>query len=170
MMLSALSAVSLGACATAPGPVHIASAPGAYARPPAAAVDRFEEVGTASWYGEQYQGRATASGERFDLHRVSGAHPSLPMPSLVEVTNLENGRSLRVRVNDRLPRRSGRVIDLSRGAAEQLGFVRQGLAHVRLRYLGPAGAPTSTLGALTVRERSATLDLDAIARGDIAEP
>lgn len=103
------------------------------------------------------------------MRQVSGAHSSLPIPSLVEVTNLENGRTLRVRINDRLPRTSGRVVDLSRSAAEQLGFVRQGLAHVRLRYLGPAGAPTSVMGALQVRERTALLDLDAIARGDPPE-
>lgn len=126
-------------------------------------------MGTASWYGAQYQGRQTASGERFDMRQVTGAHPSLPMPSLVEVTNLENGRTLRVRINDRLPRKSGRIIDLSRSAAEQLGFMRQGLARVRLRYLGPVGAPTTMLGALQVHERTAVLDLDAIARGEPTE-
>lgn len=96
----------------------------------------YDETGEASWYGAAHHGRPTASGEIFDLRRVSGAHKTLPLPSLVEVTNLDNGRKLRVRVNDRGPFAANRIIDLSEAAAEALGFKRQGLARVRVRYAG----------------------------------
>jgi len=82
--------------------------------------------------------KATANGERFDMASVSAAHTTLPLPSMVEVTNLDNGRKLVVRVNDRGPFVSDRIIDLSREAARQLGFDRQGLAKVRVRYVGAA--------------------------------
>lgn len=97
----------------------------------------YNEVGEASWYGAAHQGRRTANGEVFDLRRLSAAHKTLPLPSLVEVTNLENGRSMPVRVNDRGPFVAGRIIDLSQAAAERLGFKAQGHARVRVRYLGP---------------------------------
>lgn len=98
----------------------------------------YNEVGMASWYGGQHHGRKTATGETFDMRRPSAAHKTLPLPSIVEVKNLENGRKIRVRVNDRGPFVDGRIIDLSREAAEQLGMLEQGLAKVRVRYLGPA--------------------------------
>jgi len=98
----------------------------------------YDQVGLASWYGDAFQFRPTASGELFDMDRVTGAHTTLPLPCLVEVTNLANGRRLQVRVNDRGPFVEGRIIDLSREAARELGFDRQGLARVRVRYLGPA--------------------------------
>lgn len=98
----------------------------------------YEEVGQASWYGGHHQGRPTALGEAFDKREVSAAHKTLPLPSLVEVTNLDNGRRLTVRVNDRGPFVDGRIIDLSEAAAEQLGFKAQGIARVRVRYLGGA--------------------------------
>jgi rare lipoprotein A len=82
--------------------------------------------------------KPTANGETFDMHAVSAAHTTLPMPSLVEVTNLENGRKLVVRVNDRGPFVGNRIIDLSHEAARQLGYDQKGLAKVRVRYLGPA--------------------------------
>jgi rare lipoprotein A len=98
----------------------------------------YDEVGTASWYGPEERNRRTADGERFDQYGLSAAHKTLPLPSIVEVTNLANGRRVRVRLNDRGPFVDGRLIDLSRGAAEQLGFDRQGVARVRVRYIGPA--------------------------------
>lgn len=98
----------------------------------------YEQVGTASWYGADLQGRPTASGERFDRRALTAAHPTLPIPSLVQVTNLANGREVIVRVNDRGPFEPSRLIDVSRAAAEVLGFVRAGHARVHLRYLGPA--------------------------------
>lgn len=98
----------------------------------------YDVRGVASWYGNQFHRRPTANGEIFDMYAVSAAHTTLPLPSIVEVTNLENGRSLKVRVNDRGPFVGNRVIDLSHEAARQLGFDRKGLAKVRVRYVGPA--------------------------------
>lgn len=99
---------------------------------------RYDRVGVASWYGKDFHGRLTANGEIFDMNRLSAAHPTLPLPSMVEVRNLENGRRAIVRVNDRGPFAEDRLIDLSRAAARALGFEGQGLARVRVRYVGPA--------------------------------
>lgn len=96
---------------------------------------KYNEVGLASWYGAAHQGKPTANGERFDRFEVSAAHKTLPLPSVVEVTNLENGKKLRVRVNDRGPFVDGRIIDLSQEAARKLGFEKKGVAKVRVRYL-----------------------------------
>jgi rare lipoprotein A len=98
----------------------------------------YDETGIGSWYGEQFHAKVTANGEIFDMNEVTAAHPTLPMPSLVRVTNLENGRSIVVRVNDRGPYVNGRIIDLSRRSAQLLGFERQGTARVRVQYIGPA--------------------------------
>ncbi|WP_323761240.1 septal ring lytic transglycosylase RlpA family protein [Maricaulis sp.] len=106
--------------------------------------DRYDETGIASWYGPNFHGRPTANGERFDQHAMTAAHTTLPIPSIVEVTNLENGRSVIVRLNDRGPFVEDRLIDLSRAAATELDYIGSGLARVRVRYLGPAhedGAP-----------------------------
>lgn len=102
---------------------------------------RYNVTGLVSWYGDDFHGKATANGEIFDMTAVSAAHATLPLPSVVEVTNLDNGRTITVRVNDRGPYKSGRIIDLSRGAAEALGYRTHGLAHVRVRYLGPGELP-----------------------------
>ncbi len=104
----------------------------------------YDEVGVASWYGDQFNGRPTATGEIFDMHGLSAAHKTLPLPGLVEVTNLANGRSVVLRVNDRGPFVDDRIIDLSRGAAQELGLLSQGLGRVRVRYLGlaPRGGGT----------------------------
>ncbi|MFN3667903.1 MAG: septal ring lytic transglycosylase RlpA family protein [Brevundimonas sp.] len=98
----------------------------------------YDERGMASWYGDQFNGRPTATGERFDMHALTAAHKTLPLPGLVEVTNLANGRRVVVRVNDRGPFVDDRIIDLSRGAAEALGMVSAGVGEVRVRYLGRA--------------------------------
>ncbi|HEX3365478.1 septal ring lytic transglycosylase RlpA family protein [Phenylobacterium sp.] len=98
----------------------------------------YDETGIASWYGDAFQLKATANGEIFDMNQFSAAHTTLPLPSMVEVTNLDNGRKLVVRVNDRGPFFGGRVIDLSHAAARELGYDRAGTAHVRVRYVGPA--------------------------------
>jgi rare lipoprotein A len=98
----------------------------------------YDETGIASWYGDAFQLKATADGEIFDMNQFSAAHPTLPLPSMVEVTNLDNGRKLVVRVNDRGPFVDGRLIDLSHAAARELGYDRAGVAHVRVRYVGPA--------------------------------
>jgi rare lipoprotein A len=98
----------------------------------------YDQTGIASWYGDAFQMKATANGEIFDLNQFSAAHTTLPLPSMVEVTNLANGRKLVVRVNDRGPFVGGRIIDLSHAAARELGFDRQGTARVRVRYVAPA--------------------------------
>ena len=98
----------------------------------------YDKVGIASWYGADFHGRLTANGEIYDLHRFTAAHPTLPLPSLVRVTNLENGQSLVVRVNDRGPFVKDRIIDLSKASAIRLGFVQRGTGRVRVTYLGPA--------------------------------
>ena len=98
----------------------------------------YDETGLASWYGADFHNKATANGEVFDMNEVTAAHKTLPMPSLVRVTNLENGRSIIVRVNDRGPFVAGRIIDLSRRSAQLLGMDRQGVAKVRVQMVGPA--------------------------------
>lgn len=98
----------------------------------------YDEVGMASWYGDAFDGRPTSTGERFDMNALTAAHKTLPLPGLVEVTNLSNGRRIVARVNDRGPFVDGRIIDLSREAADELDMRREGVARVRVRYLGQA--------------------------------
>jgi rare lipoprotein A len=98
----------------------------------------YDRVGTASWYGELFHGRRTANGEIYDMDRLSAASPTLPMPVYARVTNFQNRRSIIVRVNDRGPYRSNRIIDLSRRSAEALGFRHKGTARVRVQYLARA--------------------------------
>ena len=101
-----------------------------------AADPTYDMLGYASWYGEE-SGSQTANGERFRPDGVTAANKTLPLPSYVEVTDLDSGRRIIVRVNDRGPFATGRVIDLSRGAAEQLGVRRKGIARVRVRVVQP---------------------------------
>lgn len=105
----------------------------------------YNEVGIASWYGEPFHGRATANGSVYDMNALTAAHKTLPMPSLVMVTNLENGRSLTLTVNDRGPFTTGRIIDVSRRAAQLLGFSEQGTTLVRIQA-APA-EPAATMVA-----------------------
>ena len=98
----------------------------------------YDVTGMASWYGDQFNGRPTSTGEIFDMHALTAAHKTLPLPGLVEVTNLANGRSVVLRVNDRGPFVDDRIIDLSRGAAEALDLLSRGVGQVRVRYLGRA--------------------------------
>ena len=95
----------------------------------------YEETGIGSWYGDEFAGRLTANGEIFDPDMVTAAHKTLPMPSVVRVTNLDNGKSLVVRINDRGPFVAGRIIDLSREAARLIGYRDQGIARVRVQVL-----------------------------------
>ena len=101
------------------------------------------EQGVASWYGPDFHGGRTATGETYDMHAMTGAHPTLPLPTWVRVTNLENGRSVVVRLNDRGPFARGRIIDLSRAAAEELDMVRAGTARVEVASLAPAAPPAA---------------------------
>ncbi len=120
----ALTATLTG-CATARGPVST--------RPPAP--PGTVETGEASWYGERHQGRRTANGEPYDMYRLTAAHPALPLGTKVLVTNLQNGRSVEVRVNDRGPTVAGRIIDLSYAAARRLGAIAAGTIPVSVRVL-----------------------------------
>jgi rare lipoprotein A (peptidoglycan hydrolase) len=100
--------------------------------------DGYSEKGLASWYSYPKGTRRTATGESFDPDQLTAAHKTLPLPCVVEVTNLENGKKLKVRVNDRGPFVQGRIIDLSKRAAEKLGFDGKGLVKVKVKFLGPA--------------------------------
>ncbi len=108
----------------------------------------YDQTGIASWYGTDFHGRATANGERFDMDGLTAAHPTLPLPSYISVTNLANNRTVLVRVNDRGPYVGGRMVDLSRAAARALGYEPLGTAQVRVRYAGRA-----PLDGNTVREQ-----------------
>ncbi len=114
----------------------------------------YKEKGGASWYGTKFHGRRTSSGEPYDMYAMTAAHKTLPLPSYVEVTNLDNGRKVIVRVNDRGPFHDGRIIDMSYAAAVKLGMLGKGTAHVEVRAIDPrtqAAAPapkkTSTAAA-----------------------
>jgi len=96
----------------------------------------YDETGIASWYGHDFHGKLTANGEQYNMDALTAAHRTLPLPTIVRVTNLENGKSLRLRVNDRGPYARGRIIDVSRRAAELLGFQKNGTARVRVEYEG----------------------------------
>lgn len=124
----------LAGCQTAPPPA-----------PPPPPAPSFSQVGLASWYGPHFIDHKTADGERFDGDGMTAAHRTLPLNTMVRVTNLENGRSVIVRINDRGPYSPRRVIDLSPRAARQLGMVEQGVLRVRIESLEPQSAakPTS---------------------------
>jgi rare lipoprotein A len=106
----------------------------------AAKTRKWTQVGKASWYGRRFQGHRTASGEAFDLNMLTCAHRTLPIGTLLRVTNLSNRKSIMVRVNDRGPVPAGLIVDLSYGAARSLGFVKRGNAHVRLDKVDGAEA------------------------------
>jgi rare lipoprotein A len=110
--------------------------------------DGYSQTGIASWYGEKFHGRRTSSGEVYDMYQLTAAHRYLPLPNYARVTNLDNGRSVIVRVNDRGPFHSDRLIDLSYAAAVRLDFVEQGTARVRVEIVTPPDSePTATAAA-----------------------
>ncbi|WP_444940877.1 septal ring lytic transglycosylase RlpA family protein [Microbulbifer sp. ZKSA004] len=106
-------------------------------------VKGYKEVGQASWYGTKFHGRRTANGEVYNMYAMSAAHKTLPLPSYAKVTNLDNGRSIIVRVNDRGPFVHGRIIDLSYTAAQKLGYIDKGIARVEVEALDPAALPAA---------------------------
>src|SRR5260370_17942483 len=108
----------------------------------------YEETGIASWYGEAFHAKNTANGEVFDLNSLTAAHWTLPMPSIVQVTNLDNGRVINLRVNDRGPFARNRIIDISRRGAQLLGFEQSGTAKVRVRILVPETIQVASLAKL----------------------
>jgi rare lipoprotein A len=141
--------------------------------------ERYSAVGLASWYGSEFRGRATADGEIFGVGSLSAAHRTMPLPSYARVTNLGNGRSIVVRVNDRGPFVRGRILDVSARVATLLDFNRRGVAKVRLDYIGkapPAGsdepallASLQTRGAPTVESASLTARAVSVERRAVVE-
>lgn len=111
----------------------------------------YDQTGYASWYGRKFQGRPTASGEPYDMFKMTAAHKTLPIPSFAKVTNLANDRSVVVRINDRGPFHRGRIIDLSYAAALKLGMLRHGSTKVRVQALVPKASSqqTASLGPVT---------------------
>lgn len=144
--LAVLAVVGLSACASSgvgrqagsyrTGPLRPYEVDGRRYQP--RIYSQYQEKGLASWYSYPARTRRTATGEWFDARELTAAHRTLPLPCMVEVTNLENGRSVKVRVNDRGPFVQGRIIDLSRAAADRLGFSGRGTAEVLVKFLGPA--------------------------------
>ncbi len=117
----------------------------------------YNETGIASWYGDAFHGKSTANGELYDMNGLTAAHRTLPLPSVVRITNLENGRAMNLRVNDRGPFAHGRIIDVSRRAAQLLGFEQQGTARVRVEVLADesrllAGAAPAGAGQMAAGE------------------
>ncbi|HJM94313.1 MAG: septal ring lytic transglycosylase RlpA family protein [Alphaproteobacteria bacterium] len=126
---------------------------------------QYDRTGIASWYGQKFHGRRTANGEIYDMNALTAAHKTLPMPVRVRVTNLGNGRSMVLRVNDRGPFINGRIIDVSRRAAQLLGFQKRGTAKVRVTVLDQGGAQRIAKRVATpVEQKNA---LPALPRGDV---
>ncbi|WP_245911194.1 septal ring lytic transglycosylase RlpA family protein [Neisseria iguanae] len=130
---------------------------------PMTKLSSFTQNGNASWYGGKFHGRKTASGELYNMYAMTAAHRTLPIPSYAKVTNTRNGKSVIVRVNDRGPFHGNRVMDLSKAAAQKLGFINQGTAHVKIEQIVPgvksqqAAAPEAVTPKNTVSAAIATL-------------
>jgi len=128
---------------------------------PLAQLQAFRQRGVASWYGRRFHGQKTASGELYDMYAMTAAHPTLPIPSYIRVTNLANGRSVVVRVNDRGPFHASRIVDLSYAAAYRLGYIQAGSAQVELEAVLPsqqqAGSVYVQVGAFASRENAESL-------------
>ncbi len=135
LLVVAVLASCLGACAAPnPGDTGTASLPPAASEQPT-----FTQEGLASWYGRDWNGRRTASGEKFNMHAMTAAHRTLPLGTIVRVTNLENGRTAKVRINDRGPHVADdprRILDLSAHAASALGMTKDGVVMVKIEALG----------------------------------
>lgn len=116
-------------------PAAIVETPAMRTAPAPVAVPAAVTVGRASYYGAQYHGKATASGEPYDMYAMTAAHPTLPFGTYIRVTNLQNGRAVGLRVNDRGPFKPGRIVDVSQAAAEQLGMILHGTAEVQVEVV-----------------------------------
>jgi len=132
----------------------------------------YVETGEASWYGQQFHGRQTASGERYDMNALTAAHPTLPMPSIVRVTNLDNGRNIVLRINDRGPFANRRIIDVSRAAAERLDMIGTGTAQVRVEILPEQSREVkfAAIGGNSTDNAPLAAPRQAIAVASIGEP
>ena len=175
----------LAACADDPRPVQQASDPPAvkYKVGKAYQIDgtwyyprvdyEYVETGEASWYGNEFHGRPTANGEIFDKNKMTAAHRTLPLPSFVRVTNLANGKSAVLRVNDRGPFARNRIIDVSQQAARQLGFVSQGVAQVRVEILADESRQLASLGQsgrISDAERATAAPVTTVSSAVLAPP
>jgi rare lipoprotein A len=176
-LILGIGAVLLTACAETNLAVHAVKRAGGTPEGPPGAADRavkignpyqvngvwyfpkeepsYDETGIASWYGEPFHGRPTANGDLYDMNELTAAHKTLPLPSTVQVTNLENGRTMLLKVNDRGPFVNGRIIDVSRRASQLLGFHGQGTAKVRVQVVSdgrrvPAETQLAQLGGSLV--------------------
>lgn len=127
----------------------------------------YREIGVASWYGKKFHGRLTSSGEVYDMHQISAAHKALPLPSVVRVTNLDNGKWVDVRVNDRGPFHGNRIIDLSYATAVKLGFANQGTATVVVEAIDKVNYPED--GVVTALPTTYYLQVGAFSRREGAE-
>jgi rare lipoprotein A len=134
-----LALLALTACVTPPQPPAPPPPPA-----PAAEQPSFTETGVASWYGAVHQGRQTANGEKFDMRAMTAAHRTLPFGTIVRVTNLDTGKTVKVRINDRGPTSAALIIDLSANAAKQLAIVEDGTAQVRLESFASDQKPKSS--------------------------
>ncbi|MAA55078.1 MAG: septal ring lytic transglycosylase RlpA family lipoprotein [Porticoccaceae bacterium] len=135
--------------------------------------EKYRQVGIASWYGTKFHGNPTSNGEIYDMYAMTGAHKTLPIPSYVRVTNLENNRSIVIRINDRGPFHRDRIIDLSYVGALKLGFADQGTARVEVQALRPETKPNGQLVELDTQiqpqseARGKILDLRELPRGGV---
>jgi len=134
----------------------------------------YEERGIASWYGTKFHGRRTSSGEPYDMHLATAAHKTLPLPTYAEVTNLDNGRKVVVKINDRGPFKDNRLIDMSYGAAIRLDMIGKGTANVDIRVIDTSNMPAPTASELRVAsatggDETVFLQVGAYAREDSAE-
>ena len=172
--LGAAAAASLVACVLASASAcSTRSRPVSRPVPPEEAVSGWTEQGLASWYGgaDGFEGKPTASGEIYDSSLLTAAHRDLPLGTVVEVTNVETGASVRVRVNDRGPFVHGRVIDLSQAAARKIGVIGPGVAMVRLTIVDAAPvAPIPSASSSPAAEATATARAWAVQVGSFAQP
>src|SRR5687768_7849778 len=149
-LLAMMLLIGATSIAPLPAPTPPAPAPWEPELPRADMPTSRDEFGIASWYGEWHHGKETANGESFDQWALTAAHPTLPLGSYVDVTNVDNGQQVRVRVNDRGPYIGGRVLDLSRGAAQRIGQLGAGLFHVRVRVIAEPNAIAAVTRASSV--------------------
>jgi rare lipoprotein A len=129
----------------------------------------YDETGIASWYGKKFHGRKTANGEIYNMNDLTAAHKTLPIPSWVEVTNLDNGRKLKLRLNDRGPYAKSRIIDISRRGAQLLGFQNQGTAKIRVRILAneSRNLAAAMRGEATIGEYGSPITVDSLPKASV---
>ncbi|MBT4890636.1 MAG: septal ring lytic transglycosylase RlpA family protein [Rhodospirillales bacterium] len=129
----------------------------------------YDETGIASWYGPNFDGKKTANGEIYNMNDLTAAHKTLPLPSWVEVTNLDNGRKIKLRLNDRGPYAKGRIIDISRRGAQLLGFQDQGTAKVRVKILAQESRELAARmrGQATIQEVGSPITVDSLPKASV---